>query len=65
LWWRSWRASLAYDKHIDYVEEINQTVEVPEETIARYEWIEDGEPYREWLGPADLINGYGPPRLVL
>lgn len=31
-------------------------VELPEQAIAGYEWIEDGKPYREWLIPARLIN---------
>ena len=31
-------------------------VELPEQAIADYEWIEDGKPYREWLIPAQLIN---------
>jgi hypothetical protein len=31
-------------------------VELPEQAIADFEWIEDGKPYREWLVPARLIN---------
>jgi hypothetical protein len=31
-------------------------VELLEQTIADYEWIEDGKPYREWLVPARLLN---------
>ena len=31
-------------------------VELPEQAIADYEWIEEGKPYREWLIPAQLIN---------
>jgi hypothetical protein len=27
--------------------------------IAKFEWIEDGKGYREWLMPADLINEFG------
>jgi hypothetical protein len=32
-------------------------LELSEQTIADYEWIEDGKPYREWLVPAQLVNG--------
>jgi hypothetical protein len=39
-------------------------VEIPEEVIAEYEWIEEGKPYREWLIPADLVNSYDPPVVV-
>jgi hypothetical protein len=31
-------------------------LELPEDAIADFEWIEDGKPYREWLVPARLIN---------
>lgn len=31
-------------------------VDVPDELFARYEWIEDGKPYREALVPARLLN---------
>jgi len=31
-------------------------LDLPEQTIADYEWIEDGKTYREWLVPARLIN---------
>ena len=31
-------------------------LELPEELIADYEWVEDGKPYREWLVPAQWIN---------
>jgi hypothetical protein len=34
-------------------------VELPEQAIAGFEWIEDGKPYREWLVPARLINERG------
>ena len=31
-------------------------VELPEQVIADFEWIEKGKPYREWLIPAQRIN---------
>jgi hypothetical protein len=31
-------------------------VDLPEQVVANYEWIEEGKPYREWLVPARLIN---------
>jgi len=39
-------------------------IEIPENAIAEYEWIEDGKPYREFLIPASLANQYGPPKIV-
>ena len=32
-------------------------VELSEQAVADYEWIEEDEPYREWLVLADLIDG--------
>ena len=37
------------------------SVEIPEEVLETYEWIEEGKPYREFLIPADVVNSYGPP----
>ena len=39
-------------------------LEIPEEAIQPYEWVEDGKPYREFLIPSELVNRYGPPELV-
>lgn len=33
-------------------------IEVPEEAVLPYEFIEDGKPYREFLVPASLLNRY-------
>ena len=36
-------------------------LEIPEEAISQFEWIEGKKPYREFLVPADILNEYGPP----
>ena len=33
-------------------------VEIPEEAIAEYEWVQDLPGYREWLVPAEIVNCY-------
>jgi len=33
-------------------------IEVPEEAIADFEWIEELTGYREWLVPAEVLNRY-------
>ncbi len=38
-------------------------LDIPEEVIAQYEWIEEGKRYREFLVPAEIVNRYGPPRI--
>ena len=40
------------------------TLTVPETSIADYEWVEEGKPYREWLMPAAMINARATLKLV-
>ena len=39
------------------------SLEIPDEIVEKYEWIEDGKPYREFLVPAETVNRYGPVRV--
>jgi len=39
-------------------------VEVEEPLITAYEWVKEGKPYREWLIPADVLNGFGKVKLA-
>ncbi len=32
-------------------------LDIPEQQLARWEWTAEGQSYREWLMPAELING--------
>jgi hypothetical protein len=34
------------------------TVEIPEEVVAPFEWIEEHKGYREFLVPAEVVNRY-------
>jgi hypothetical protein len=40
------------------------TLEIPDEVLADFEWLEDGKPYREFLVPAALVNAHGPPAIA-
>jgi hypothetical protein len=40
------------------------SIEVPEEVIIPFEWIEEGKPYREFLVPSSILNSCGPPRFA-
>jgi hypothetical protein len=33
-------------------------VDISEDALADYEWVEDAKPYREWLVPADVVNRF-------
>ena len=38
-------------------------LDIPDDVLEPYEWIEEGKPYREFLTPAEIVNSYGPPQL--
>src|SRR5260370_38352486 len=38
-------------------------LEIPEAIVAPYEWVEGGRGFREFLVPAQVVNGYGAPTL--
>lgn len=38
-------------------------IEMPENVVEKYEWVEDGKTYREFLIPAEVVNRY-PARLA-
>ena len=33
-------------------------VEIPEEAVTPYEWVEEGRSHREFLVPAEIVNRY-------
>jgi hypothetical protein len=39
------------------------TLEIPAKVLSKYEIAADGNPYREWLIPARIADGYGPPKI--
>ena len=36
-------------------------IEIPEDVISEFEWVEEAKTIREWLVPAALLNSYGLP----
>jgi hypothetical protein len=38
-------------------------LEIPDDVVEPFEWIEEGKPCREFLTPAEIVNSYGPPDL--
>jgi len=39
-------------------------LDLPDDVLAQYEWVEIRKPYREWLIKADLLNQHGATRIV-
>lgn len=40
------------------------SLDIPDEALEEFEWVEDGKPNREFLIPAELANRFGPPAQV-
>jgi hypothetical protein len=38
-------------------------LDIPDDVLEPYEWIEEGKTYREFLLPAEIVNSHGPPDL--
>jgi hypothetical protein len=39
-------------------------IEIPEDVLAPFEWLEDEKTYREWFVPAAVLKRFGPPVVV-
>lgn len=40
-------------------------LDVPDTLFEQYEWVEEEKPYRESAIPAESLNRYGPPNVVI
>lgn len=64
---RKWSGVWLSDRPLDSNEGAkgNQvlTVEIPDEVISEYEWVNEGFTYREFLVPAELVNRYDKPEM--
>ena len=38
-------------------------LDLPDDVLEPFEWVEEGKTYREFLVPAEIVNSYGPPEL--
>ena len=60
---REWSGVWVSDRPLNNSEgasgEIVLQVEIAEEVLKPYEWIEEGKSYREWLVPARILNQDG------
>jgi hypothetical protein len=51
-----WLSNIPLDCNEGAKGDVLLRVEMPMRGLKKFEWIEDGKPYREWLVPAELIN---------
>lgn len=65
LWTGVWVSDLPLDENAGADGDTLLALDIPEEEIAPYEWVQEGldftPRYREFLVPANVLNRYGPP----
>jgi hypothetical protein len=65
---REWSGVWVSDRPLDNSEgasgEALLQIDIAEDRLAAFEWIEEGKPYREWLVPAAALNDAGTVRLL-
>ena len=55
-----WLSNIPLDANEGAIGDTLFMVDIPEDVIAEYEWIDGYSPYREFLVPAAIVNRHGP-----
>ena len=53
-----WISDVLLDSNEGAIGEVILELNIPEQIVCPYEWVEDDKPYREFLVPADILNAY-------
>jgi hypothetical protein len=65
---REWSGVWVSDRPLDNSEgasgEALLQIDIAEDLLTAFEWVEEGEPFREWLVPAAVLNDAGTVRLL-
>jgi len=64
VWTGVWVSDRPLDNNEGASGETLLQIEIAEEVLTPYEWVEEGKPYREWLIPAEVLNGFGKVKLA-
>lgn len=64
MWEGVWLSNVPLDSNEGASGDTLLSIDIPEEGIGVFEWIEDDKPYREFLIPAEFVNSYGSPIIV-
>jgi hypothetical protein len=59
-----WLSDIPLDVNDGAMGDIVLAVDIPEEIVTDYEWVQDGIGYREFLVPAEVVNRYSKPEVV-
>jgi hypothetical protein len=65
---REWSGVWVSDRPLDMNErneggEVLLQIDIAEDLLAEFEWVEEGKPFREWLVPAAVLNDAGTVKL--
>lgn len=55
-----WLSDRPLDANEGAVGDVVLSIEIPEEVVVPFEWVEEFKSYREFLVPAAIVNRYGP-----
>jgi hypothetical protein len=65
---REWSGVWVSDRPLDNSEgasgEALLQIDIAEDLLTAFEWVEESKPYREWLVPAAVLNDAGTVRLL-
>jgi hypothetical protein len=64
LWSGVWLSDRPLDANEGAKGDTVLVVEMPEDEVVFYEWVEEGKPVREFLVPAEVVNRYSPFEVV-
>ncbi|MGC1997634.1 MAG: hypothetical protein WA704_27475 [Pseudolabrys sp.] len=61
---REWSGVWVSDRPLDNSEGASGEIDIAEDLLTAFEWVEESKPYREWLVPAAVLNDAGTVRLL-
>ncbi|HVQ79342.1 MAG TPA: hypothetical protein VMS82_05245 [Pseudolabrys sp.] len=61
---REWSGVWVSDRPLDNSEGASGEIDIAEDLLTAFEWVEEGKPFREWLVPAAVLNDAGTVRLL-
>lgn len=61
VWCGVWFADRPLDINEGADGDVVLAVDIPDDLLEYYEWVEENKAYREFLVPAEVVNRYGPP----
>ena len=58
-----WLSDCSLDENEGHAGDTTLCIEIPDDVVEQYEWIEKAKGYRQFLVPAVVVNHFGPPTI--